>query len=142
MALSRHWAGGLFARAAEYAHDCAALDGRAAAGNRIAAADRCGLADADAAYFLCGGVLESILVVGERGRVTLTDDGKWLNLRTGPGTDFNVIAQMAPLHDFLVLDGVRCSGPYAWYQVDYRGIVGWIAEGFEGQYFAAPWLPG
>lgn len=93
-------------------------------------------------HIFCAGVLESILVVGERGRVTLTDDGKWLNLRTGPGTDFNVIAQMAPLHDFLVLDGVRCAGPYAWYQVDYRGIVGWIAEGFEGQYFAEPWLSG
>lgn len=93
-------------------------------------------------HIFCNGVLESILIVGERGRVTLTDDGKPLNLRAGPGTDFNVIAQLAPLHDFLVLDGARCAGAYAWYQVDYRGMVGWIAESFAGQYYAEPWLTG
>ena len=31
-----------------------------------------------------------------------------------------------------------CAGPYTWYQIDFRGTVGWIAEGFEGQYFAEP----
>ena len=93
-------------------------------------------------HIFCKNVQESILIVGERGRVTLTEDGRWLNLRAGPGTENDVIAQMAPLEDFLVLDGVTCGGPYAWYQVDYRGTVGWIAEGYEGQYFAEPWLPG
>ena len=93
-------------------------------------------------HIYCAGALESILVVGERGRVTLTADGKWLNLRAGPGTQYDVIAQMAPRHDFLVLDGARCAGPYAWYLVEYRGIEGWIAEGFEGQYYAEPWLTG
>ena len=93
-------------------------------------------------HIFCENVQESILIVGERGRVTLTEDGRWLNLRAGPGTENDVIAQMAPLEDFLVLDGVTCGGPYAWYQVDYRGTVGWIAEGYEGQYFAEPWLPG
>ena len=93
-------------------------------------------------HVFCDNVQESFLIVGERGRVTLTDDGKWLNMRAGPGTENDVIAQMAPLEDFLVLDGVSCGGPYAWYQVDYRGAVGWIAEGYEGQYFAEPWLPG
>lgn len=90
----------------------------------------------------CGGVTESLLVVGERGRVTLTEDGRWLNLRAGAGTDKDVIAQLAPLDDFMVLDGVRCAGPYAWFQIDFRGTVGWIAEGFEGQYYAEPWLTG
>ena len=93
-------------------------------------------------HIFCKNVQESILIVGERGRVTLTEDGRWLNLRAGPGTENDVIAQMAPLEDFLVLDGAVCGGPYAWYQVDYRGTVGWIAEGYEGQYFAEPWLPG
>ncbi len=93
-------------------------------------------------HIYCAGALESILVVGERGRVTLTEDGRWLNLRAGPGADNDVIAQLAPLEDFLVLGGVVCAGPYAWYQIDYLGTVGWIAEGFEGQYFAEPWLTG
>ena len=93
-------------------------------------------------HIYCPGALESNLIVGERGRVTLTDDGKRLNLRAGPGTDFNIIAQMAPLEDFLVLAGARCGGSYVWYEVEYRGILGWIAEGGDGQYFAEPWLPG
>ncbi|MYD09267.1 MAG: SH3 domain-containing protein [Chloroflexi bacterium] len=93
-------------------------------------------------HVFCEGADESFLIVGERGRVTLNEDGRWLNLRAGPGTENEVIAQLAPLEDFLVLGGVVCAGPYAWYQIDYRGTVGWIAEGFEGQYFAEPWLPG
>ena len=56
-------------------------------------------------HIFCENVQESILIVGERGRVTLTEDGRWLNLRAGPGTENDVIAQMAPLEDFLVLDG-------------------------------------
>ena len=93
-------------------------------------------------HIFCEGADESFLIVGERGRVTLNEDGRWLNLRAGPGTENDVIAQLAPLDDFLVLGGVVCAGPYAWYRIDYRGTVGWIAEGFEGQYFAEPWLPG
>ena len=93
-------------------------------------------------HVYCEGVAESFLIVGERGRVTQNDDGRWLNLRAGPGTENDVIAQLAPLEDFLVLGGVVCAGPYAWYQIDFRGTVGWIAEGFEGQYFAEPWLTG
>ena len=93
-------------------------------------------------HVYCEGMMESFLIVGERGRVTLTEDGKWLNLRAGPGIDSELIGRMAPLEDFLVLDGARCAGPYTWFQVDYRGTVGWIAEGGDGQYFAEPWLPG
>ncbi len=93
-------------------------------------------------HVYCEDVPESFLIVGERGRVTLTEDGRWLNLRAGPGTDNDVIAQLAPLEEFLVLDGARCSGPYAWFQIDFRGTVGWIAEGYDGQYYAEPWLTG
>lgn len=50
--------------------------------------------------------------------------------------------QLAPQEVFLVLGGGDCAGPYAWREIDYRGAVGWIAEGFEGQYFTEPWLPG
>ncbi|MCY3834480.1 MAG: SH3 domain-containing protein [Chloroflexi bacterium] len=90
----------------------------------------------------CDGAPESFLIIGERGRVTLNEDGRWLNLRAGPGTDKDVIAQLAPLEEFLVLDGVSCVGPYAWYQIEFRGRVGWIAEGYDGLYYAEPWLTG
>lgn len=93
-------------------------------------------------HVFCEGTMESFLIVGERGRVAWTEDGKWLNLRAGAGIDYDLVGRMAPLDDFLVLDGARCAGPYAWFQVDYRGTVGWIAEGVDGQYFAEPWLPG
>lgn len=86
--------------------------------------------------------MESFLIVGERGRVTLTEDGKSLNLRAGPGIEFDIIGRLAPLDGFLVLAGARCAGPYTWFQVDVGGRVGWIAEGGDGQYFAEPWLPG
>ncbi len=93
-------------------------------------------------HVFCAGVAESFLIVGERGRVTLTNEGQWLNLRAGPSTQFEVIAQLAPLESFMVLAGPRCGGPFAWYQIAYRETVGWIAEGYEGQYYAEPWLPG
>ena len=93
-------------------------------------------------HIYCAGTMESFLIVGERGRVAPTEDGKWLNLRAGPGIDSELIGRMAPLEGFLVLDGARCDGAYTWFQVDYRGAVGWIAEGADGQYFAEPWLPG
>ena len=93
-------------------------------------------------HVFCQGTMASFLILGERGRVTLTEDGKWLNLRAGPGTDYDVIGRMAPLEDFLVLDGASCAGRYTWFQVDYNGALGWIAEGADGQYFAEPWLPG
>ena len=93
-------------------------------------------------HVYCAGTMESFLIVGERGRVTPTEDGKWLNLRAGPGIDYDLVGRMAPLADFLVLAGARCAGAYTWFQVDYRGTVGWIAEGVDGQYFAEPWLPG
>ncbi len=72
----------------------------------------------------------------------LADDFGRLLGGAGPGTEHNVIAQLAPLEDFLVLGGVVCAGPYTWYRIDFRGAVGWIAEGFEGEYYAEPWLPG
>lgn len=93
-------------------------------------------------HIFCEGAMESFLILGERGRVAWTEEGKWLNLRAGAGIDYELVGRMAPLEDFLVLDGARCAGPYTWFQVDYRGTVGWIAEGVDGQYFAEPWLPG
>ncbi|GEM_PF-1253976 len=93
-------------------------------------------------HIYCDDVPESFLIVAERGRVTRTDGDETLNLRSGPGTDYNILVQIEPLETFYVVDGVQCSGGYAWFQINYKGRIGWIAEGDEDQYYAEPFLTG
>ena len=80
------------------------------------------------------------LIVQERGQVTDTDER--LNLRVGPGIDFRILTLIEPLEVFIVLEGPRCADGYAWYQIDYQGREGWIAEGDLNQYYAEPYLTG
>jgi uncharacterized protein YgiM (DUF1202 family) len=93
-------------------------------------------------HIYCEGAPESFLIIAERGRVTETDGDETLNLRSGPGTDYEILVQMDPLEIFYVIEGVQCSGGYAWFKVDYKGNIGWIAEGDEEQYYAEPYLTG
>jgi len=93
-------------------------------------------------HIYCDDVPETYLIIAERGRVTRTDGDETLNLRSGPGTDYEILVQIDPLEMFYVVDGVQCSGGYAWFQVNYRGRVGWIAEGDEDQYYAEPYQTG
>lgn len=81
------------------------------------------------------------LIVQERGRVTDTNDER-LNVRLSPGTDYRILTAMAPNETFLVLDGPICEEGYAWFRVIHDGIIGWIAEGDLGEYYAEPYLPG
>lgn len=93
-------------------------------------------------HIYCEGAPESFLIIAERGRVTETDGDETLNLRSGPGTDYDILVQIEPLEIFYVIDGVQCNGGYTWFQVDYDGKIGWIAEGDEDQYYAEPYLTG
>jgi len=93
-------------------------------------------------HIYCEGVPETFLIIAERGQVTRTDGEETLNLRSGPGTDYDILVQMEPLESFYVVDGVQCNGGYAWFQVNYNGRIGWIAEGDEEQYYAEPHLTG
>lgn len=93
-------------------------------------------------HIYCDDVPESKLIIAERGRVTRTDGEETLNLRSGPGTDYLILVRIKPLEQFYVVDGVQCNGGYAWFQINYRGRVGWIAEGDEEQYYAEPYLTG
>ena len=93
-------------------------------------------------HIFCEDTPESQLIIGERGRVTKTDDDETLNLRSGPGIDYRILVQIEQLETFFVLDGIQCSDGYAWFQVNYEGRVGWIAEGDEDQYYAEPYLTG
>lgn len=39
---------------------------------------------------------------------------------------------------FSILDGPVCSGGYNWYHVSYNGLVGWVTEGYAGDYWLEP----
>lgn len=93
-------------------------------------------------HIFCEDTPESFLIISERGQVTQTDDDETLNLRNGPGVNYRIIEQIEQLETFYVLDGPQCSGGYTWFQINYKGRIGWIAEGNEEQYFAEPYLTG
>jgi uncharacterized protein YgiM (DUF1202 family) len=86
------------------------------------------------------------LIIQERARVT--DNNDTLNLRRGPGTNYEVVIRMNPGDIFTVLDGPACAGEYTWFRVRYRRAgssifyEGWIAEGDFESYYAEPYLPG
>ena len=93
-------------------------------------------------HHVCEGAPESRLILGERGRVRLTEDGKALNLRAGPGIAHEILDQIEPLSVFLVGDEAACSDGYSWFLITYQGQAGWIAEGDSTAYYAEPYLPG
>lgn len=88
----------------------------------------------------CPNAPPSQLIVHERGRVTRNNQR--LNLREGPGTEYRVLTLLDEGLIFFVLSGPACSGDFAWFQVQARGRVGWIAEGDAAQYYAEPYLTG
>jgi hypothetical protein len=87
---------------------------------------------------VCAGSPVSVLVVNERGRVSLADPAP-LNLRVQPGTASERIGEIPAGGVFYVLDGPRCSERYTWYRVEARidGDLqeGWVAEGDDNGYF-------
>ncbi len=81
------------------------------------------------------------LIVRERARVTLEDD-RPLNIRERPSTDAEVLSTLLPGQIVYVLDGPICSTTYAWFQIEYSDIIGWIAEGTSELYFVEVFPPG
>lgn len=80
----------------------------------------------------CPGVLPSRLRPGDRARVT---PGPANNLRHQPDLSSARFAQIPGGGEFVVVSGPVCADGYAWYEVDYRGIVGWTAESGQGTYW-------
>lgn len=76
------------------------------------------------------------LVVGWSGHVIPNTAPN--NMRTEPATG-EVIGQLQPGASFLILAGPVCANGLYWWQVDnYNGLVGWTAEGDNGQYWLEP----
>jgi uncharacterized protein YgiM (DUF1202 family) len=80
------------------------------------------------------------LIVLERGKVT--ENNQRLNLRSGPGVEYDSLALLPEGAVFFVLDGPACSGAFTWFRVTYRGRVGWLAEGDSEQYYVEPYFVG
>jgi hypothetical protein len=85
------------------------------------------------------------LIVQERGRST-SDTTDPINLRNGPGREYNVITSIETGEIFFVLDGPSCNDTFAWFYVRYRRngheYLGWIAEGDADNYYVEPYLQG
>jgi len=78
----------------------------------------------------CG--LAPRLIVGSRGRV-LPDNT--MNLRQSPTTSGTIIDQIPASGVFNVIEGSRCAEGYNWWQVNYSGNTGWVAEGDSQEYW-------
>jgi uncharacterized protein YraI len=82
----------------------------------------------------CPGTLPSRLTVGGRGRVTPGDPN---NLRIQPTTSSVAIGLIPAGGTFTVLAGPVCANGFAWWQVNYNGLVGWTPEA-GGVYWLEP----
>lgn len=84
----------------------------------------------------CVGRLPSRMLIGQPGRVI--PDGEANNLRDRPTTASGRVGQIPPGGEFTVLEGPACADGYAWWLVDYRGIIGWTAEADNVDYWIEP----
>jgi hypothetical protein len=83
----------------------------------------------------CPGFVVSRLVVGERGRVLPVGSN---NVRGEPGASAGRVGVIPVGGEFAVLAGPECADGYAWWQVDYEGVIGWTAEGEGETYWLEP----
>lgn len=83
----------------------------------------------------CSGALPSRLTVGGEGRVT---PGAPNRLRAQPTTSAGILGNIPAGGMFAVIGGPTCADGYAWWQVNYNGLVGWTAEGSSSQYWLEP----
>lgn len=84
------------------------------------------------------GYLPPRLVIGTQARVS---EGGLPNLvRDQPGASGRLLGQIEPGSAFNVLDGPRCSllDKIVWWQVNFNGLIGWTAEGLDGEYWLEP----
>ena len=81
------------------------------------------------------------LIIQERGRVTDNNDDT-LNLRSGPGTSFDILVALNPRDEFTVIEGPTCAEGFSWFRVRAAATIGWIAEGDSEDYYVEPYLSG
>jgi WD40 repeat protein len=83
----------------------------------------------------CPGTLPSRLQVGQPAQVT---PGLPNNVRDQPSASGAKIGEIPAEATFMVLEGPVCAEEYAWWRVDYDGLVGWTVEGAGEEYWTLP----
>ena len=76
------------------------------------------------------------LTVGGQGR--LVDTAQQVRIRNNANRTARQIGSITTQTAFTVLDGPRCNGGFAWWQVNYNNIIGWSAEAATGRYLLEP----
>lgn len=87
----------------------------------------------------CPGAPAPRLIAGQIARVLSGDPN---SLRDQPTTAGERIGQIPADGRFAVLDGPRCADGFAWWQVEFDGLVGWTAEGSGAEYWVEPLATG
>lgn len=63
------------------------------------------------------------------------------NVRENPTISGALVGQIPGGQSFAVLAGPVCADGYAWFQINFNGLVGWTVEGSPTQYFLEPVNP-
>lgn len=87
----------------------------------------------------CPGLLPSRMIKGQFG-IVLPGDAN--NMRTSPNRSAPKNGAIPAGDTFEVLDGPVCADGYAWWQVNYNGVIGWTAEAGGGDYWIEPFDEG
>ncbi|MBZ0274703.1 MAG: SH3 domain-containing protein [Anaerolineae bacterium] len=77
------------------------------------------------------------LAIGSWGRVS-PEPGPANNVRAQPGRAGERVGELAAGDVFAVVDGPRCADGYVWWQVQSGDLIGWTAEGTDGEYWLEP----
>lgn len=71
------------------------------------------------------------LQIGGQARV-FTTAGDRANMRSGPGTNFSVVEQVANDTTVTVLEGPQNAGGFVWWRVETASNSGWVVESADG----------
>jgi hypothetical protein len=86
----------------------------------------------------CPGAPPPRLTIGTQGQMS---PGPANNLRAEPSTRGDYLGQLESGDIFDVLAGPVCADGYAWWLIDWDGLIGWTAEGVNRDYWLEPYPP-
>ena len=76
-------------------------------------------------------IVQGVLQIGGQARI-FTTEGDRANMRSGPGTNFAVVEQLANDTIVAVLEGPQQAGDFTWWRVQSAGNTGWVVESADG----------
>ncbi|MCK6580332.1 MAG: hypothetical protein L6Q98_19740 [Anaerolineae bacterium] len=86
----------------------------------------------------CPGTQPTRLAVGQTGRVIVEGGNTANRIRSQATASAGQVGSIPPGDEFAVIDGPICADGYAWWMVDYDGLIGWTAEGDAVRYWLEP----